>query len=192
MSGSDNASAWVVGLGFSATISVTFLAIALMLFLGLTRTKQWRNNPLAVATFMLYLTCGGGHAVHTLQLAEPTWGATTAAAAAARVEFGDWHMWLADGVTAAAGVWYWTMRKKFPELVTGAAVYEDLRVRQSEALEIHDNVVQGLAKAKMALELDQNAEGERAVADALESSKRIISDLLGRDEIRPGDLRRGP
>ncbi len=181
---------WALGLVASVIISVTFLAVAVLLAVNLTRSRQWRANPLGVGTFFLYLTCGGGHAVRTIQILDPSLGLATAAGAAARVEHGDWHVWAWDAVTAAAGVWYWTMRKKFPDLVTGAAVYEDLRERNRRALEIHDNVVQGLVRAKLALDLGVKKEGDAAVAETLESSKRIITDLLGDEVVVGGKLRR--
>lgn len=181
---------WTIGFAFSATIAVTFLAVAVMLAVSLSRGRQWLRNPLGTGTFLIFLSCGGGHALHTWQLAEVSLGLGGAAALASRVEYGEWHMWLADGLTAGAGVWYWTMRRRFPGLVSGAAVYEDLRVRQREAIELNDNVVQGLAQAKLALEVEQVGEGERAVRETLEKSKRIITDLLGSDELRPGQLRR--
>ena len=181
---------WTLGLAFSATITVAFLAVAALLAFNLTKSHQWRQNPLATGTFLLYLTCGGGHAMHTLQLVGPWLGISASVGAAAQMEYTEWPVLLADGITAAAGVWYWTMRRKFPGLVTGAAVYEDLRIRQKQALEIHDNVVQGLARAKMALDLQRGAEGEQALEETLASSKKIITDLLGRQELAPGDLRR--
>ena len=181
---------WSIGLAASAIITVTFLGVAAVLAVNLTRSHQWRRNPLGVGTFLLYLTCGGGHAMHTLQLIDPWLGLSTAASAAARLEYSEWRTWVADGVTALAGVWYWTMRRKFPGLVTGAAVYEDLRMRQRQALEIHDNVVQGLARAKMALDLSRGDEGAAALDDTLAASKRIITELLGDKDLAPGDLRR--
>lgn len=177
--------AWTVEFVASATIAVAFLAIAAVLAVNLGRSQQWHRNPLGAGTFLIYLTCGGGHAVHTLQLFYPG-----AVGDAARMEGALWTLWVVDGLTAITGVWYWTMRRKFPGLVTGASVYEDLRIRQATALEIHDNVVQGLAKAKLALEVQHGKEGERAVEETLEASRRIITELLGKEDVRPGDLRR--
>lgn len=182
--------AWSIGLVASATITVAFLAVAVVLAVNLTRSHQWRRNPLGTGTFLLYLTCGGGHAMHTLQLIDPWLGLGTGVSSAARLEYTEWHTWVADGLTALAGVWYWTMRRKFPGLVSGAAVYEDLRIRQRQALEIHDNVVQGLARAKLALDLSRGDEGTAALDDTLAASKRIITELLGEKDIAPGDLRR--
>lgn len=163
--------------------------MAILLAVNLTTSKQWVRNPLSVGTFLIFLTCGGGHAVHTVLLLWPAVAGPTATAAI-RLEYSEWHTWAVDGLTAAAGVFYWMMRRRFPTLVGGAAVYEDLRIRQSQALEIHDNVVQGLARAKLALDLDRTAEGDQALQETLDASRRIITELLGDRPIAPGDLRR--
>ena len=175
------AGGWI-GLGANAVVSVAFLAVAVVLAVGAIRTKQVRNNPLGVATVLLYVTCGGGHVVHTIQLAEAS-GAQTEYLVA-------WDMAVLDVLTAIAGVAYWMMRRRFPALVSSAAVYEDLRVRQRRALEIHDGVVQGLVRAKMALDLDLKKEGDEAVDDTLAKARGIISGLLGDKDVQPGALRR--
>jgi hypothetical protein len=176
----DTGSGWLIGFVASAIIAVTFLAVAVALGTSLTRTKQWHANPLGVATFLLYVTCGGGHFFQTLQMMYPWLGIDAVYGSAARVHYGEWHLWLADGVTAAMGVWYWTMRKYFPDLVRGTAVYEDLRTKQHEALEIHDNVVQGLARAKLSLDLAQDAEGRQALEETIVSSRRIVEAMMGK------------
>lgn len=173
---------WWIGLGANAVIAAAFLAVAVVLAIGAIRTKQVRNNPLGVATVILYVTCGGGHVVHTLQLLDsPTAAAEYTVA---------WDMWILDIVTAVAGVSYWMMRRRFPALVSSAAVYEDLRVRQRRALEIHDGVVQGLVRAKMALDMDLKKEGDEAVDDTLANARHIITGLLGDKDVQPGALRR--
>jgi hypothetical protein len=140
---------------------------------------------------ILYLTCGGGHVVHTLQLLDVPLGYASAAGLAIQAEYdSNWHMWLIDIVTAVAGVSYWMMRKRFPALVSGAAVFEDLRARQRRALEINDTVVQGLVRAKLALDMHETQEGDAAVAETLTKARHIITDLLGKEEVQAGDLRR--
>ncbi len=91
-------------------------------------------------------------------------------------------------------MWYLTLRGRFPALVRGAAIFEDMRERQRQALQIHDNVVQGLTAAKLNFELGQHDEGLASVEETLAASRRIITDLLG-DEghetaLHPGDFRR--
>lgn len=171
---------WTLGLAFNATIATAYLAVAALLGVTALRTNQWRSNPLGLATVILYVGCGGGHAVYALQFLDVALGQTTAAALGARVLYAEAHMWVWDGVTAAIGVWYWTQRKRFPQLVTGAAVFEDLRIRQKRALEINDNVVQGLARAKMSFDLGRDEEAREAIAETREAGARIIRHLAAR------------
>ncbi len=181
---------WWIGFSANAVISVAFLAVAVVLVINAVRTKQVRHNPLGVATVILYLTCGGGHVVHTLQLLDVPLGGSAAGYAIQSEYQSNWHMWVIDILTAAAGVSYWMMRKRFPALVSGAAVFEDLRGRQRRALEINDNVVQGLTRAKLALDMDLKSEGNEAVAETLGKARHIITELLGKEEFKPGRLRR--
>lgn len=66
-------------------------------------------------------------------------------------------------------------------------------LRQREALELNQAIVQGLATAKMALELNEYAVLETAVAETLKRASAIVSDLLDQASagsvLRPGDLR---
>jgi hypothetical protein len=182
---------WWIGVTTNAIIALAFLAVAVVLAVGAIRTGHVRNNPLGVATVILYITCGGGHVVHTLQLLDAPLGFATAAGIAIQQEYAsNWHMWIIDIITAIAGVSYWMMRSRFPALVSGAAVFEDLRARQRRALEINDNVVQGLVRAKLALDMGEKQEGDEAVAETLARARHIITDLLGKDEVKVGGLRR--
>jgi signal transduction histidine kinase len=78
--------------------------------------------------------------------------------------------------------------------MSGAKLFEDLRERQRQALEINDNIVQGLATAKLSLELDQHALTREALETTLASARGLITELLGdvaeRQTFEPGDLRR--
>lgn len=182
---------WQLGLALNGIIFVAFTAVAVVLLVNAVKTHHVRNNPLGVATVILYLTCGGGHFVHMLQLLDVPLGRATAAGLAIQLEYEhNPHMWVIDILTAIAGVSYWLMRRRFPALVSGAAVFEDLRSRQRRALEINDNIVQGLARAKLALDMDHAKEGDAAVADTMVKARHIITDLLGDEDIQQGSLRR--
>ena len=64
-------------------------------------------------------------------------------------------------------------------------------VDRKRALELNDEVVQGLAVAKLALETDDHERGLRAVSAALERAKAIVAGLLdegGETPVKPGDL----
>lgn len=180
-----------VGITMNGVVAMAYLAVAGILLANAVRSRHVFDNPLGVATVLVFFTCGGGHAVHMLQLLDVPLGVASAAGAAIQAEYANnLHMWIIDILTAIAGVSYWMLRRRFPALVSGAAVFEDLRARQRRALEINDNVVQGLARAKLALDMGRNAEGDEAVADTLGKARHIITGLLGDEEVKAGSLRR--
>lgn len=165
--------AWWPGFVGSTITAVTFTAVAVLLAHSLRKQGQWRNNPLGVATMLIFATCGLGHAIHTLQMLYPLFAPGSPIGAAARLHYGEWHLWVADGATAAAGTFYWLGRRRFPHLVSGTAMYENLRRRQRRAIEVHDNVVQGLVKAQWNLELQDS----KAALAALDATLSRAADL---------------
>jgi signal transduction histidine kinase len=74
----------------------------------------------------------------------------------------------------------------------GAALFEDLKEKQRQALEINDEISQGLVTAKLALELHEEDRSQRALEHSLNAARQIISDLLGEagteTRLGPGDL----
>ena len=69
----------------------------------------------------------------------------------------------------------------------------DADLRRQQAMEINDNIVQGLTVAKLALEMNQSKASHRAIDETLLKARGIISDLLGDDaaedkKIGPGEL----
>lgn len=168
---------WTLGMIANGTIAVAYLAVAGLLAVNAIRTGQWRSNVLGVATVILYVGCGGGHAVYALQMGAAALGSSAPYAEGARVLYAETHMWVWDFVTASVGVWYWTMRRRFPALVTGTAVFEDLRIRQRRAVEVNDNIVQGLARAKLSFELGRDGEARAALAQTRDAGHRLVESL---------------
>lgn len=68
------------------------------------------------------------------------------------------------------------------------------REREQEALDIHDNIVQGLAEAQLAFDVGRPEQAREAVDRTLAAARRIMTELLGEPgsghELGPGDLRR--
>lgn len=62
------------------------------------------------------------------------------------------------------------------------------RERERHALDIHDNIVQGLAEAQLAFEVGRPEQARDAVDRTLAAARRLVTELLGNPE--PGDLRR--
>jgi signal transduction histidine kinase len=106
----------------------------------------------------------------------------------------DWEAVAWDIFTACVGIYYWTLRRTYGALMSGAKLFDDLRERQRQALEINDGIVQGLATAKLALELDQTTVTREALESTLASARGLITELLGevsdQPTFAPGDLRR--
>lgn len=184
---------WHVGAVANVVILVAYLAIAYSIVRNLIPEQRWRGNPLAVATAAIFFTCAVHHGSHPVHQLLPAVGLEEHVGEAMRAAFDDWHLSAWDIVTAAVGVWYWTLRSRFPALVRTSALFEDVIARERQALDIHDNVVQGLATAKMAFELDEPERGMTALDQTLTASRKIITDLLGEGRAglpTTGDLRR--
>lgn len=72
-----------------------------------------------------------------------------------------------------------------------AARAHEERMRRRAALEINDNVVQGLTAALYALEVDDEDSARGYVLRTLDAARRVITDLstpIEGDEFQPGDL----
>lgn len=183
---------WHVGAAANLVILAAYLGIAYSIIRHLLPEQRWRSNPLAVATAAIFFTCAVHHGSHPVHQLLPYIGLEEHVGLAMRDAFDDWHVSAWDVITAAVGVWYWTLRGRFPALVSSSALFEDVIARERQALDLHDNVVQGLAVAKLALEMNDQERGMAALEQSLIASRKIISDLLGEGRDRlPGDLRRG-
>src|ERR687886_388101 len=68
--------------------------------------------------------------------------------------------WDIFGATVA--FYYLSLRGSYASVLRGAQMFEDFKVRERQALEINDNIVQGLAVAKMALESGDDADTRTA------------------------------
>lgn len=173
---------WWIGLSLNSVIGTAFVVIGLMLGEQLTRKGQWGTNRIGAVFTALVFTCGVGHLTRAILLAGPTFGLFGTAGVASRVAFADWHVWVADGVTAMAGVFYVIARTRDKDLLQTTRAFEDFRSRRERAIRIHDGVVQELAQAKIALEAGHHDEAEAALQKGLQASKRITSSVH-----RPGN-----
>jgi len=115
----------------NAVILAAYLAISFAIARGLWRGRQWRNNPLGLATAAIFFSCAVHHGSHTVHLMMPYFGAGLHEGLAMQHAFSSPTIASWDVVTAGLAVWYWTLRGRFPALVRGAAVFEDLKLRQA-------------------------------------------------------------
>jgi response regulator RpfG family c-di-GMP phosphodiesterase len=85
----------------------------------------------------------------------------------------------------------WLEHKRIERLQSELAMVEQ---RQQQALQINEGIVQGIAVAKMALELDDHERALDTLDRTLTAAKRVISHLLldSVEEIQPSDLRAFP
>ena len=72
----------------------------------------------------------------------------------------------------------------------------DAELRQRQALQVNDDIVQGLVVASMALDLGEHDKGKDALRETIHKAQKIVSDLLeslhADREVHPGDLVRKP
>lgn len=172
---------WEIGLICNGVIMVAYLLITLAIIVPLARGNQLRSNPLGAATGAIFFTCSIHHGAHALHMVLPSLGVTDPQGLAMRAAWG-WPLALWDVVGALCAVYYWTLRRSYASLMHGAQLFEDLRAREQQALELNDSVLQGLVVAKMALDLNQPDRSQEALSSSISAASRIITDLLGRGQ----------
>jgi signal transduction histidine kinase len=184
---------WKLGALANFVTMSAYLAITAAILVPLVREQQIKANRLGTATALIFFTCAVHHGAHTVHMLLPAFGVDIASGHAMRAAF-DLQGVLWDIFTAFVGVYYWTLRRTYGALMSGAKLFDDLRERQRQALEINDGIVQGLATAKLALELDQQNVTREALESTLASARGLITDLLGEvadhPTFAPGELRR--
>lgn len=184
---------WKIGALANSVTMLAYFAIVAAILVPLIREKQLRANRLGAATAAIFFTCAVHHGSHAVHMVLPSLGVNLKSGLAMRSAFDvEGVAW--DLVTAGVGVYYWTLRRTYGALMSGAKLFDDLKERQRQALEINDGIVQGLATAKLALDLDQTAVTREALESTLASARGLITELLGEVTERPnfeaGDLRR--
>lgn len=171
-------SAWQVGLVSNTIIMFSYLLITIAIAVPLARSHQLRTNPLGAATAAIFFTCAVQHGAHAMHMLLPAFGLGDTQGVAMRTSW-SWPLAIWDVIGALTAVYYWTLRRNYSSLMHGAQLFEDLRQRERQALELHDTVLQGLVVAKMALDLDQPDRSQEALASSITAASRIITDLLG-------------
>ena len=182
---------WKIAAVANGVVAVAYVLIAWAIAAPLVRTQQLRTNKLGAATAAIFFTCAVHHGSHSVHMVLPAFGLEEEHGLTMRAAW-DWNNAMWDVLTACVGVYYWTLRRQYGSLMRGAALFNDLKERERQALQLHDEVVQGLVVAKMALDLDQRDRSREALSATLESASQIINDLIGKSRedlrMRPGDL----
>jgi hypothetical protein len=182
---------WQVGMGANAVIGLLYFLIVLAIVIPLARSHQLRTNPLGAATAAIFFTCAVHHGAHAVHMLLPSLGVSDPQGVAMRSAWG-WPLATWDVVGALVAAYYWTLRRNYSSLMAGAQLFEDLRAREQQALELNDSVLQGLVVAKMALDLHQPQKAEEALDTSIESASRMITNLLGSEHFAIQLLRSGP
>jgi hypothetical protein len=189
---------WMVTALANLIMVIIYGLIAIEMVVAIIKGRQLLSNPLLTATAAVFVTCTFGHGMHlehSVLAAAGVWGESgVATGLAVRETFSDPTLIVWDVFTALVAIYFYTLRSRFAVVYRGAALNEDLAKREAQAMELHDNVVQGLVQAKYHLNVGNRAEAERVVAATLGSSRSIITNLLGKEgseiALGPGDLRR--
>ena len=169
---------WVIGMISNGIIAVAYLLICLAIVVPLTRSGQLRTNPLGAATASIFFSCAVHHGIHSIHMLLPSFGIDTERGLAMRAAW-HWPLSIWDVVGAVVALYYWSLRRNYSSLMEGAQLFQDLRQREQQALELNDTVLQGLVVAKMALDLDDPKRAHESLSVSIDSASRIITDLLG-------------
>ncbi|MGQ0534689.1 MAG: hypothetical protein ACT4PT_01295 [Methanobacteriota archaeon] len=189
---------WMVTAGGVAVLVLIYGLLAIEMIRAIIDGRQLATNPLLTATTGVFVTCTlghGAHLAHAIFASALFWGVSgEAARASAAAMFGDPRLVWWTAFTVGTAIYFYTLRSRLAIVYRGAALCEDMAKREAQALEMHDNIVQGLSEAKLALDLGRRDEGLAAVERTLAASQKIITALLGEETsevaLGPGDLRR--
>ena len=182
---------WYVGMVCNAGIGVAYLFISLAVAVPLARSNQLRSNPLGAATAAIFLTCAVHHGSHAVHMLLPSFGLDDERGLAMRTAW-DWPLSVWDAVGLVVAVYYWSLRRNYGSLMRGAQLFEDMRKREQQALELNDSVLQGLVVAKLALDLGDTPRAQKALATSIGSASSIITDLLGSEHFSIDLMRSAP
>jgi len=182
---------WAVGLVANTVIAIAYFAIVVAILLPLFKSHQLASNPLGAATAAIFFTCAVHHGVHAVHMLMPAFGVDLEQGNAMRDAWG-WQLAMWDVIGGLVAVYYWSLRRNYGSLMQGAQLFEDMRKREQQALELNDNVLQGLVVAKMSLDLGRDEQARTALDTAIGSASHMITDLLGSDQrpLSAGLLRR--
>jgi PAS domain S-box-containing protein len=160
-------------------IACAYAAITMAIAVPVVRAGQLRTNRLAVATAMIFFSCAVGHALHAAMY----WQASFDQAALRGMhETSGWSLWptaVWDTLTAAVGIYYWTLRRGYGVLLsgTGALFVDPHETQRRHDIEVREKVAEGRAAAEA--ERDAQAAMLRAVISNSQSLI-YIKDLQGR------------
>ncbi|MEP6462502.1 MAG: PAS domain-containing protein [Frankiaceae bacterium] len=160
----------------NTVVSVAYFGIMYAVLTPLIRARQLRSNRLGTATAAIFFSCAVGHGLHALHAAGMLHG--TSGGAAPDGMGLRWYEATVDVITAAIGLYYWSLRRTYGALMQGATLFEDLEQRRRMAeLEHRDE----MASARAAAERERETQGVMLQAVIANSQSLIyVKDLQGR------------
>lgn len=169
---------WMLGMGANGVIAVAYFLIFGAIMIPLVRERQVRKNPLGAATAAIFLTCAVHHGVHAVHMLMPAFDLDLDQGNAMRSAW-NWQLAIWDLVSAVVAVYYWSLRRTYGSLMQGAQLFEDMKRREEQALEINDTILQGIVVARMALDLGDRERALTALDSSIGSASHLVTDLLG-------------
>lgn len=179
---------------FPVATAAGSVLIGVCIYFGEDAGPAYRSMYVWVTLYAFYFF-GRRMAIVQVVFAAATFGAVLLADDLGPAAEVAWVM--TAGTIAVAG---WLVGRLSRQVREQSALLAERRLfeeRERHALEINDNVVQGLSVAKYSLAAGQTETAARVVDETLARARRIITDQLGDGEepvpVRPGDLvRRTP
>jgi PAS domain S-box-containing protein len=131
-------------------IMVAYAAIMVAIVVPVARAGQLRTNRLATATALIFFSCAVGHALHAVMAYREL---QVRDAHHMHVDGAGWPWTSAvwDVLTAAVGVYYWTLRRGYGVLLGRGAIYVDpWGQRRLEEADARERAARDIAEAQRA------------------------------------------
>lgn len=185
---------WILAAIANGVLFLGYTWLAIDIGIGLQRGKQWRSNPVGVATMAIFATCAIGHGIHAEHTILPmlfSWAAGDMATLdAARSASSVPLVWAWHGATAIVVVAYLLQRQRLRLLSRGSALCEDMVLKQARAANLQERVGEVVRDARRLLEEGNSGAAMERMDEALEEAREIATDLVvGGRPVRPGRLR---
>ncbi|MFI5915742.1 PAS domain S-box protein [Dactylosporangium sp. NPDC051541] len=141
----------------NTVIMAAYAAITVAIVVPVARAGQLRTNKLATATAMIFFSCAVGHGLHALMVLRVAAQTTDAGHPGMAMAGSSMFSAVWDLLTAAVGLYYWTLRRAYGVLLSRGAIYVDPAGKQV---------------------LDEAGARERAANDAAEAHRATLATVV--------------
>jgi two-component system cell cycle sensor histidine kinase/response regulator CckA len=132
-------------------IMVAYAAIMVAIVVPVTRAGQLRTNRLATATALIFFSCAVGHGLHTVMAYHTLTQVPETHPMHPGAARWLWTSSVWDVLTAAVGVYYWTLRRAYGVLLGKGAIYVDpWGQRRLEEADARERAARDVAEAHRA------------------------------------------